>query len=78
MRGKEKISRPGARVKRAGIPLTVYLPEEQAADLNEVCKARHVTKATLVRFAMDQLFDQLRNGQLTLPLGLSTKETSSK
>ena len=44
MHAKEKTSR--SKVKRAGIPLTVYLPEEQAADLNEVFKARHVTKAT--------------------------------
>jgi hypothetical protein len=62
------------RGKRTGIPLTVYLPEDQTARLNEMCKLRHVTKATVVRFAMDQLFVQLNNGQLELPLGLSNTE----
>jgi len=33
-----------------------------------------VTKATIVRFAMDQLFVQLGNGQLELPLGLTGTE----
>jgi hypothetical protein len=60
--------------KRSGIPLTVYLPETQADRLSEVCKSRHVTKATIVRFAMDQLFVQLNNGQLELPLGLTKTE----
>ena len=44
--------------KRSGVPLTVYLPEPQAARLNEISKMRHVTKATIVRFAVDQLFVQ--------------------
>ena len=60
--------------RRTGIPLTVYLPETQAARLSEICKTRHVTKATIVRFAMDQLFVQLGNGQLELPLGLTGTE----
>jgi hypothetical protein len=59
------------RGKRSGIPLTVYLPETQAAHLDEICRERHVTKATIVRFAVDQLFTQLSNGQLELPLGLT-------
>jgi hypothetical protein len=62
------------RGKRAGVPLTVYLPEPQAARLNEICKLRHVTKATIVRFAVDQFFVQLNNGQLDLPLGVAIAE----
>jgi hypothetical protein len=60
-----------AKGKRSGIPLTVYLPENQAAHLSEICKERHVTKATIIRFAVDQLFVQLNKGQLELPLGLT-------
>ena len=60
--------------KRTGVPLTVYLGEAQAGRLNELSKMRHVTKATIVRFAMDQLFAQLNNGQLELPLGLTNAE----
>ena len=60
--------------KRNGVPLTVYLPEMQAERLSEVCRIRHVTKATIVRFAVDQFFVQLNNGQLELPLGLAETE----
>jgi len=60
--------------RRTGVPLTVYLPEAQAARLSETCKERHVTKATIVRFAVEQLFVQLNNGQLELPLGLKSAD----
>jgi len=35
---------------------------------------RHVTKATIIRFAVDQFLLQLDNGQLQLPLGLTDRE----
>jgi hypothetical protein len=56
--------------KRSGIPLTVYFTEDQANRLDRVSGERHVAKATLVRFAVDRLMADLRNGQLELPLGL--------
>jgi hypothetical protein len=62
------------RGKRSGIPLTVYLAEPQAAQLNELCKIRRVTKATIIRFAVEQLIVQLNDGQLELPLGLVSAE----
>ena len=62
------------KTKRSGVPLTVYLPEDQAAQLGELSKERHVTKATIVRFAVDRLFSDLSNGQLDLPLGLMEKQ----
>lgn len=62
------------RGKRSGIPLTVYLAEPQAARLNELCKIRRVTKATIIRFAVEQLIVHLNNGQLELPLGLLSAE----
>jgi len=71
MRSTIKPVQKPAKAKRAGIPLTVYLPENQAAHLSEICKERHVTKATIIRFAVDQLFVQLNKGQLELPLGLT-------
>ncbi len=62
------------KTKRSGVPLTVYLPEDQAAQLGELSKERHVTKATIVRLAVDRLFSDLNNGQLNLPLGLMEKQ----
>lgn len=61
------------KTKRSGVPLTVYLPEDQATQLGELSKERHVTKATIVRLAVDRLFSELSTGQLDLPLGLVEK-----
>ncbi len=66
--------RAAEKTKRSGVPLTVYLPEDQAAQLGELSKERHITKATIVRFAVDRLFSELSNGQLDLPLGLMEKQ----
>jgi len=60
--------------KRSGEPFTVYFSKEQAGNLKSVCQQRHVSKAAVVRYAVDQLLIQLRNGQLELPLGLSVKQ----
>ena len=60
--------------KRRGEPFTVYFSKEQAGSLKNVCRQRHVSKAAVVRYAVDQLLIQLRNGQLELPLGLSVKQ----
>ena len=59
-----------AKRTRRGVPLTMYFPDEQAKALHEVARQRHVTKVTLVRFAVDELLARLKSGQLQLPLGL--------
>ena len=59
-----------AKSTRRGIPLTMYFPEEQAKALHEAARQRHVTKVTLVRFAVGELLAKLKSGQLELPLGL--------
>jgi hypothetical protein len=64
------LKRHGARQKRRGEPFTVYFTKEQSARLRAVSRERHVSKAALVRFAIDRLLDQWRGGQLELPLGL--------
>lgn len=61
---------PSKQQKRRGEPFTVYFRKEQSSDLRAVSRQRQVSKAALVRFAVDQLLNQLRNGQLELPLGL--------
>jgi hypothetical protein len=63
-------TKPKKRQKRRGEPFMVYFTREQSSQLKSVCLERHVSKAVLVRFAVDQLFKQLGTGQLELPLGL--------
>jgi hypothetical protein len=74
MRTSTTTRKAAEKAKRSGVPLTVYLPEDQATQLGELSKERHVTKATIVRFAVDRLFVELSNGQLALPLGLREKQ----
>jgi hypothetical protein len=57
-------------MRRRGKPLTVYFTPEQVAQLDAVAKQRQISKSTLMRFAVDRLLEQLRGGQLDLPLGL--------
>jgi hypothetical protein len=55
---------------RSGKPLTVYFSGELAESLNRVSTTRHVSKAALVRLAVERLLHQLQDGQLHLPLGI--------
>jgi acyl-ACP thioesterase len=66
-RRKQKVVR---KEVRSGTPLTIYFSTEQAEVLQSVAQERQVAKATLVRYAVDQLLRQFRSGQLQLPLGL--------
>jgi len=59
----------GAR-SRKGVPLTVYLTEDQTAKLNAISEQRRVAKAELLRAAVDLLLDQLNKGQFQPPLGI--------
>ena len=71
MRRSAKVGRLASKGARRGVPLLVYLKEEQATRLDELSRQRRVTKTALVQFAMDRLFVDMRNGQLDLPLGLN-------
>jgi len=55
---------------RSGKPLTVYFSGDLAENLNRVSTTRHISKAALVRFAVERLLRQLQDGQLNLPLGI--------
>lgn len=55
---------------RSGKPLTVYFSGELSDGLNRASVARHISKAALVRFAVERLLQQLEQGQLNLPLGV--------
>jgi len=61
-RQKEKV--------RTGTPFTVYFSQEQTRQLNDISRLRRVTKAELLRFAVDRLVEELNGGQLELPLGV--------
>ena len=56
--------------RRHGRPFMVYLTQEQSVRLKSVAHDRQVSRAVVVRFAIDQLLKQLSSGQLELPLGL--------
>jgi predicted transcriptional regulator len=57
-------------VLRKGRPFTLYLSPEQARELDTIARSRRVAKAELMRVALDRLLLDMRNGQLSLPLGL--------
>lgn len=66
----------GKKVIRRGTPFTVYFDVQQAEALNSLAKDRHVSKATIIRMAVDQLLRQLESGQMSLNLGIRTEESS--
>jgi hypothetical protein len=57
-------------VVRKGVPLTVYFSAEQAKAIATISCDRRVSKATLVRFAVERLLEEIEGGQLELPLGV--------
>lgn len=63
-------TKPKRRQRRRGEPFMVYFTREQSNQLKSICRERQVSRAVLVRFAVDQLIKQLDSGQLELPLGL--------
>lgn len=57
-------------VNRKGRPITLYLRPEQARELDTVSRTRHVPKSEIIRLGLDRLLDDLRGGQMNLPLGV--------
>jgi len=55
---------------RQGTPFTLYFSLEQANALSALSRERHVSKATLVRYAVERLLRQIGDEQFELPLGL--------
>jgi len=66
-RARSKTPKP---VRRKGRPFTLYLSPDLARELEALSRSRRVAKAEVVRVALDRLLLDLRNGQLTLPLGM--------
>lgn len=48
----------------------LYLPPEQAGELEDAARKRSIPKAALVRFAITKLLRDISSGQLELPLGI--------
>jgi hypothetical protein len=61
---------------RRGVPFTMYFSPEQAEALATACRNRRVSKATLVRYAVERLLEQIESGQLELPLGVEPVRNS--
>lgn len=57
-------------MQRKGRPITLYLRQEQAVELEAVSRTRHVAKAEVIRLALDRLLEDIRGGQMNLPLGV--------
>lgn len=55
---------------RRGVPFTIYFSVEQARDLAALSRERRVSKSTVLRFALERLFEQLKSGQLKFPFGM--------
>jgi hypothetical protein len=70
MAGKTNPKRRKPQVRRSGVPLMVYLEKQQAGRLTDLSRDRRVTKTAIVKYAVDRLLLDLKNGQLDLPLGL--------
>jgi len=64
------IRRKTRPVQRKGRPITLYLRQEQAVELEAVSRTRHVAKAEVIRLALDRLLEDIRGGQMNLPLGV--------
>jgi hypothetical protein len=58
------------REGRKGVPFTMYFSPEQAEQLATISRDRRISKATVIRYAVERLLSQLADGQLDLPLGL--------
>jgi hypothetical protein len=63
-------SRARSTVNRRGKPLTVYLSQELSQALESASVERRVHKSEIVRVAVQRLLNDLKSGQLELPLGL--------
>jgi hypothetical protein len=57
-------------VSRQGTPFTVYFSHEQAEAIAALSRERRVSKATLVRYAVERLLGQIQKGHGKSPLGL--------
>ena len=55
---------------RKGVPFTMYFSSEQAEALAAISRSRRVSKSTVIRFAVERLLEQLKDGQLNLPFGV--------
>jgi hypothetical protein len=55
---------------RKGVPFTMYFSSEQAEALAAISRDRRVSKSTVVRYAVERLLEQLKNGQMNLPFGV--------
>jgi hypothetical protein len=55
---------------RRGVPFTIYFSAEQARALAALSRERRVSKSTVLRFALERLFEQLKSGQLKFPFGM--------
>jgi hypothetical protein len=58
------------KVLRRGTPFTIYFEAQQMEALNALSKERHVSKATIVRLAVQQLLQQFGSRQIPLQLGI--------
>ncbi len=64
------MTRKKKKLQRRGKPFTVYFREAQASELDTLSRTRHVPKSELVRLALERFFDDIKGGQLDLPLGV--------
>jgi len=55
---------------RRGVPFTIYFSVEQAQALAALSSERRVSKSTILRFALERLFEQIKSGQLKFPFGV--------
>ena len=55
---------------RRGVPFTIYFSVQQAQELAALSRERRVSKSTILRFALERLFEQIKSGQLKLPFGM--------
>ncbi len=55
---------------RKGVPFTMYFTSEQAQALAAISRDRRVSKSTVVRYAVERLLEQLKDGQFDLPFGV--------
>jgi hypothetical protein len=61
------------KVTRAGRPFTLYLSDEDAQALEQIAQSRRMTKAAIVRFAIENVLRDMKpSNPKTRNLGLLT------
>lgn len=65
---------PGKDAPRKRTQFNLNLSQTEMSRLKKLSEDRRIPMVNIIRFALEQLFQQLDGGQLELPLGLESRK----